>query len=102
MAESKAFQYVCEDLENRTSLDRLAARGTVRLALKEAGLDPASVTPIQMAVVLRQVMPRELQSRGIADAEKVCDAIRTGVQTLPAEASADSPDAVFARLGGQR
>ena len=102
MAESKAFQYVCEDLENRTPLDRLAARGTVRLALKEAGLDPGSVTPVQMAVVLRQVMPRELQSRGVGDAEKVCDAIRAGVQTLPAEASTDSPDAVFARLGGQR
>jgi len=102
MAESKAFQHVCEDLEHRTPLDRLAARGTVRLALKESGLDPASVTPVQMAVVLRQVMPRELLSRGIADAEKVCDAIRTGVQALPAEASADSPDAVFARLGGQR
>jgi hypothetical protein len=38
MAESKAFDFVCSELERRTSMTRLEARGTVRIALKDAGL----------------------------------------------------------------
>ena len=102
MSESNAFQHACEELERRTSFDRLEARGTVRLALKQAGLEARSVTPAQMAVVLTQLMPGELASRGVSDAESVCTAIRGSVQTLPAEDAAESPDAVFARLGGAR
>jgi hypothetical protein len=45
MADSPCFDRVCAALESETSLDRIEARGTVRLALKGAGLDAASDTP---------------------------------------------------------
>ena len=97
---SPLFDHVCQQLEERTSLDRLEARGTVRLALKSAGLEPASVTREQMAVVLARVLPDELAQRGIDQPEAVCTAVS---EELPADSAAttDSPEAVFARLGGE-
>lgn len=100
MANSEAFDYVCEQLERRTSLDRLQARGTVRLALKEAGLDAAGVTPDQMKVVLDKVLPAELAARGIEEPESHCAALAAGIEGLAAAPAGESPDAVFARLGG--
>jgi len=100
VSESRAFSYACEELERVTSLDRLEARGTVRLALKQAGLEASSVTPHQMGVVLGELMPTELASRGIDDAAGVCAGIRSGLHALPQEAATDAPEAVFARLGG--
>jgi hypothetical protein len=100
MADSTAFAFACDELENRTSLDRLETRGTVRIALKEAGLDAGSVTAQQMGVVMAQVMPGQLQSRGVDGADDVCTAIKNGLASLPEEAASESPDAVFARLGG--
>ena len=52
MADSPCFEHVCAALESETSLDRLETRGTVRLALKGAGLDAAHATPDQMGVVI--------------------------------------------------
>lgn len=75
MADSPVFDRTCDELERRTGLDRLAARGTVRLALREAGLDVASVDPKQMDVVLKKVLPAELERRGVSDAAAVCAAI---------------------------
>ena len=43
MTDAPAFTLVCEHLERATGLDRPAARGTVRLALKEAGLDVSAI-----------------------------------------------------------
>lgn len=101
MAESSAFSRMCEELETQTSLDRLASRGTVRLALKKAGLEPRAVTSQQMSVVLSKVLPAELASRGVADAEAACRAIASRLETLASSAgAAETPDAVFARLGG--
>jgi len=100
VSESTAFGFTCEELERATSLDRLEARGTVRIALKEAGLDAASVSAHQMGVVLGELMPRELASRGIDGAAGICAGIRGGLDTLPEETRSDAPEAVFARLGG--
>lgn len=57
MATSTAFEWLCERIEAETALDRLEARGTVRIALKEDGLEAVSVTPGQIAVVLSRVLP---------------------------------------------
>ena len=43
MAGSSAFEWLCTALEESTTLERLEARGTVRIALKEAGLEPRTV-----------------------------------------------------------
>jgi hypothetical protein len=97
---SNAFEHVCEGLERGTSLDRLACRGTVRLALKEAGLDAAHVQPHEMAVVLKSVLPAALRSRGVEAPEPLCAELARGLAAMPRSDRSDSPDAIFRRLGG--
>ncbi|MGH0036749.1 MAG: hypothetical protein ACQGVK_17125 [Myxococcota bacterium] len=100
MADSAAFDFVCAELEQGTSLDRLEARGTVRLALKEAGLEARSVTPDQISVVVEKLLPGELESRGIENAAGLCASIRSGLSSVSVGAQVETPDAVFQRLGG--
>jgi hypothetical protein len=101
VADSAAFDFVCEQLQNETSLDRLEARGTVRLALKQAGLEARSVTPDQMKVVVEKVLPAELDSRGIENGAGVCQKVGTGLAGVDAgSAGGEAPDEVFRRLGG--
>jgi len=100
MADAPAFEYVCGELETRSDLDRLAARGTVRLALKEAGLDARSVTPDQLCVVLEKTLPAELAARGIQAPASLVEALRHGLQALEVDAPGQTPEDVFARLGG--
>jgi len=98
MADSATFDLACSELERRTSLNRLEVRGTVRIALKNAGLD-GSVTPAQMKVVLERVLPAELKARGVADADGHCAAVAAKLATnAPAEAGSETPEAIFARL----
>jgi hypothetical protein len=101
MADARAFEFVCDALERETSLDRLAARGTVRIALKQAGLDPRTVTRSQLLVALEKLLPGELTSRGVADAASVCARLRDRLATLQDEARPETADAIFARLGGR-
>ncbi len=97
------FDLAAERLEHHTSLDRMEARGTLRLVLKESGLDPKRVTPGQLCVVLANVMPRELKTRGVGDPAAVCNAV-TGDLTeswaLTDMPPSSDPDEVFGRLGG--
>ena len=100
MADSAAFELACAVLEHDTSLERLEARGTVRLALKAAGLDAHNVAPDQMAVVVANLLPHELKSRGVKDGDGVCAALREKLTRLKPSDAAETPDAVFSRLGG--
>jgi hypothetical protein len=99
MSDTQAFDLVCAELERATSLDKLQARGTVRLALKSAGLEPQSVTAAQLRVVLEKRMPGELRSRGCEDAEAVCARIAGALASASFASAGDSPEAIFARLG---
>jgi triphosphoribosyl-dephospho-CoA synthetase len=103
MATAAAFDFVCEELERATSLNTLEARGTVRLALKAAGIDAKSASAEQLRVVVTKLLPAELQSRGCSDADRVCREIAERLVTRSFEqpGAADSPEAVFARLGGR-
>jgi len=98
MADSEAFDYVCDQLEQNSSLDRLAARGTVRIALKQAGLEARSVSPDQMAVVVEKLLPEELSTRGV-DAS-ICPTILVALKGMAPGETEETPDAVFKRLGG--
>jgi len=100
MADSAVFECVCDVLERSSSLDRLESRGTVRLALKQAGLDARSVTASQMTVVLEKVLPEELTSRGVGDIDSLVTRIVSALACVEAGAQQDSPESVFARLGG--
>jgi hypothetical protein len=100
MADSVAFDHLCGELEARSSLDRLEARGTIRIALKSAGLDPRSVSPDQLGVVVDKLLSAELANRGIEGSEALCDQLRRGLEGLDVGNSCDTPEAVFSRLGG--
>lgn len=101
MADAAAFQRVCSELESATALSTLEARGTVRLALKQAGFDSKSVNPQQMSVVVRKLLPGELSLRGIEAGEDLCDRIATALGRYDdAAAGVESPEDVFRRLGG--
>jgi hypothetical protein len=89
MADAAAFDWMCTRLEQETSLDRLEARGTVRLALKSAGLEARNVTPDQMKVVIEKVMGEELSRRGIADAESICARLATGLERVASSLASD-------------
>ncbi len=99
MADAAAFTIVCERLEQETSLDRLEARGTVRIALRRAGLEAATVSPGQMRVVLEKVLPAELDARSVADGAAHCRRLVELLAQLAVE-QRDAPEDVFARLGG--
>lgn len=99
MADSTSFQWLCERIETATPLNNLEARGTVRLALKAAGLDARTVIAEQVRVVLAKVLPTELAARGIDDAEALCSSLIAGVPECEGS-GVDSPEAVFSRLGG--
>lgn len=101
MADAPVFEFVCGELERRTSLGRLEARGTVRLALKEAGLSAGAVSVREMQVVLDRLLPAALASRGVEGGEALCGEIRAGTARVQENARAvDTPEAIFGRLGG--
>jgi hypothetical protein len=98
MAASRTFEWVCAELESASSLNALEARGTVRLALKQAGLEANHVTPEQMTVVTERILPGELRSRGLEDSDEVCEALASGLKHLEDSAAPESPEEVFKRL----
>ena len=102
MADGAIFDWVCDQIEQNTSLTRIEARGTLRLALKEAGLAAQSLSSDQTKVVLTKVMPIELAARGVEEATQICEQIcgnLAGVDFAQPQV-ADEAEAVFARLGG--
>jgi hypothetical protein len=96
------FDQVATALESRTSLEKLEARGTLRIALKQAGLDANSVTVDQLRTVIEKLLPGELEARGVGAPAAVCERLSAEVRDFeaPAETAADSPESVFARLAG--
>jgi hypothetical protein len=101
MADPTAFDWICAELERLTSLETLEARGTVRLALKKAGLEARNATPAQLAVAVERVLGGELQARGIENSDEVCGQLAIGLKSQGSTSSAgESPEEVFKRLGG--
>jgi hypothetical protein len=102
VADSGVFDWVCEQLEERSELNRLEARGTVRLALREAGLESKSVTGVQLSVVLDKLLPKELESRSIANAAEICSGLARDARARFGDANSgvEQPEDVFARFGG--
>jgi hypothetical protein len=96
------FDVAAEKLESATDLNQLEARGTLRLALKSAGLTVQNVTLTQLRVVFDKVMPGELENRGIADAAAACTAVIAEVERAApdsGDAATTEQDRIFGRLG---
>ncbi len=99
------FDLAADSLEQHSPFDRLEARGTLRIALKAAGLEPKNLTGTQLQVVFEKVMPGELDSRGISNMLDVCAAVLADLASargVAADDSVTSPDDVFRRLAGAR
>jgi hypothetical protein len=98
------FDIAAERLGESSEMDRLAARGTLRLALKEAGLDVQNLTIPQLQAVFEKLMPKELEARGVADADATCKAAMNDIASAASAAdlmTSSSPDEIFKRLGGK-
>ena len=99
--ETTLFDFAAERLEHHTGFSRIESRGTLRLALKSAGLEPKSVSLDELRVVFEKLMPGELETRGVSDADAICSAVIGDVAESPAASEADrsaNPDDVFRRL----
>lgn len=101
MADSPIFDWLCAGIEQRTDLSAIEARGTVRIALKKSGVTAGDVTPVQMQVVVKRVLPEELSRRGCADTDTLCSELARSLmdQCFEQDDRSESPEDVFARLG---
>jgi hypothetical protein len=102
-ADSPIFEGARAALERATSFNSLQARGTVRLALKKAGLDASSVNVIGMTAVLSRLMPKELASRKIENGDAICAQLVAELKTANLAAPASdqqTPEDVFRRVFG--
>ena len=101
---TEAFDCAAEKLEDLTDFDRIEARGTVRIVLKEAGLSDKNLTLAELEAVFSKLMPEQLEKRGVDDAEAVCSAVVDEIRLAGISSKASgtaSRDAVFGRLGGR-
>lgn len=57
MKTNSLFDLIASKLEEATSFNRLEARGTLRIVLKEAGLDIKSLKSDQMKVAVEKFSP---------------------------------------------
>lgn len=98
--ESPVFERAADELESLSRMSRLEARGTLRLALKEAGLIPKTVNAKSMLVVLERILPQLLTRRGVQGAGETCRTISMVVRGLTGESNyeIDTPEKVFARI----
>jgi hypothetical protein len=95
------FDFAAERLEQHTGSSQLEARGTLRIAVKSAGLDPKSLSIDELRVVFEKLMPRELEQRGVQDTLSACAAVMRDLENAPIAADdspSSSPDDVFRRL----
>ena len=81
MAESGLFEKACQALERATHLSQAEARGTLRIALKEAGYEAGSVNRPQLLAVVFYSLPQELVALGLSDSQKICDDIASQLAT---------------------
>jgi hypothetical protein len=99
--EMSLFDLAAQKLEQHTGFSQLEARGTLRIAVKSAGLDPGSLALDELRVVFDKLMPGELEQRGVNDTAGACAAVMRDLENAPtatADSSSSSPDDVFRRL----
>lgn len=101
MSGRSLFDELAAALEERTSFNSLEARGTLRLALRKAGLEPDKLTRAHTAALVRKILPEELRARGVPEADEVCEALAAGIEnSRHGVAEAHRPETLFERLRG--
>jgi hypothetical protein len=100
VSQSPAFEWVCGRLESTIGWTRLVARGTVRLALKDLGLDPHTVGKKEMLATLRTSLPKALETHRIEGAKALCERLDRELAAVTLEgATVESPEDIFKRFG---
>ena len=67
-------------LQDACAFSESAARGTLRLALKNAGFAPEQATPTDIDHSIREYMPEVLRVRGVRNPLAVCRRLLSAVQ----------------------
>ncbi len=102
MADNHCFEAAADFLERESTLDRLTARGTLRIALKSGGLQASSATADQIKVAIEKLLPAELSSRGVPLADVLVQRLLNDLMPMDFSDGArqsESPDDIFKRLG---
>jgi hypothetical protein len=97
--DSDLFTIVADRLARLSDLDRMEARGTIRIGFKKAGVDCKCFGLDDLEAVFAKIMPRELTARGCADAEAICAAIMKSLDGDVPEVVTRSSDEIMRRLG---
>ena len=97
--DTDAFTIVSDRLCQFSTLGRLEARGTIRLAFKEAGVDVGCFGLEDVEAVFAKIMPGELAARGCADARAICDSIMKSLEGDVPKTATRSRDEIMRRLG---
>jgi hypothetical protein len=95
---SPVFEWIAQKLSAAVGWSPLVARGTVRLALKEMGLDPRTVAKKEMATALRTSLGNLLELHKVTGARAVCERLERELWTAPMAAALEAPEDVFKRL----
>ena len=98
------FEVAAVALETASSLDTLEARGTLRLALRNAGLDAKTARVSDLLVVVEKLLPAELAARGVDAAASVCTAVRAALKAQEAQLAGTteaSPADILRRIRGR-
>jgi len=103
MSDTASFSAMASALEELSDLNQLEARGTLRLALKNAGLSASDVTRTQMRVVLEKRMADELDARGVGESKDLVRDLLAELDRLPEESDRRAnPEASLRRLWGEK
>jgi hypothetical protein len=102
MAEAQGapqlFDVAAAQLAELSSLSLAEARGTLRLACRDAGLRTDLITLPKLKVLLARVLPRELALRGVAGAEAACAALASKLEQAAFSPAAAEPADLFLRI----
>jgi hypothetical protein len=97
--DSDSFTIVADRLRELSELDRLEARGTIRLAFKKAGVDVACFGLEDLQAIFATIMPEELEIRGCEDTRGICDAIIQSLKGRVPEKATQPRDEIMRRMG---
>jgi hypothetical protein len=100
VSHSPIFEWLSEELARRSSLTLLQSRGTIRIALDNAGVEARTLRMGPALVVVERILPRELTVRGIANAATMCTELALALRSATFTTTGPEPaDTAFERLG---
>jgi hypothetical protein len=100
VSQPSAFDWVSDELARHSGMSALEARGTLRLLLRDAGIDSKLVNKGQLAVVVARLLPAALTKLRVPEALAVCERIALALQSAEVAASHQvSPEDIFGRIG---